>query len=262
MYKHDYINKKRLISNILLVLAIVLLMVGIVFIAADIAKRNLRQEKIDQGTVSMDRAIAENMAAQATASDMEEGEEPVVTMLVGTSDLEISGEDYDYFGTEEEIAAQREAVQQELELNEDGYAILQGVGILDIPCIELHIPIWQTTNSTTLRYGTGHYVGSVMPGQQGNCSILGHHMRKYGSIFNRLGEVEIGDEITITNLRGYTYTYIVDEILIVEAEELGEYLRGGITDTRQVTLVTCEYTNQGKKRLVVIGHIQEVQDDN
>lgn len=256
MYRHNTINKKRLISNILLILAIILLMVGIVFIAADIAKRNLRQEKIDQGTVSMDQAIAENIAAQATATGTDI-EEPVVTMLVGTSDLEISGEDYDYFGTEEEIAAQREAVEQELQMNEEGYAILEGVGILDIPCIELHIPIWQTTNSTTLRYGTGHYVGSVMPGQQGNCTILGHHMRKYGSIFNRLGEVAIGDEITITNLRGYTYTYIVDEILIVEAEELGEYIRGGITDTQQVTLVTCEYTNQGKKRLVVIGHIQD-----
>lgn len=54
MYRHNTINKKRLISNILLILAIILLMVGIVFIAADIAKRNLRQEKIDQGTVSMD----------------------------------------------------------------------------------------------------------------------------------------------------------------------------------------------------------------
>ena len=256
MYRHNTINKKRLISNILLILAIILLMVGIVFIAADIAKRNLRQEKIDQGTVSMDQAIAENIAAQDTATGTDI-EEPVVTMLVGTSDLEISGEDYDYFGTEEEIAAQREAVEQELQMHEEGYAILEGVGILDIPCIELHIPIWQTTNSTTLRYGTGHYVGSVMPGQQGNCTILGHHMRKYGSIFNRLGEVAIGDEITITNLRGYTYTYIVDEILLVEAEELGEYIRGGITDTQQVTLVTCEYTNQGKKRLVVIGHIQD-----
>ena len=120
MYRHNTINKKRLISNILLILAIILLMVGIVFIAADIAKRNLRQEKIDQGTVSMDQAIAENIAAQATATGTDI-EEPVVTMLVGTSDLEISGEDYDYFGTEEEIAAQREAVEQELQMNEEGY---------------------------------------------------------------------------------------------------------------------------------------------
>ena len=258
MYSHKKENRNRLISNILLVMAALLLLGGIVFIAADIAKRHLRQEKIDQGVANMDLVIGEFIEAQATAeTDTYSTDEPVVTMLVDTSSLEVSGEEYDFFGTEEEILLQREAVQEELQQNEQGYAILEGVGILDIPAIELHIPIWQTTNTTTLRYGTGHYVPSVMPGQVGNCSILGHHMREYGSIFNRLEEVGVGDEIIITNLRGYTYTYIVDETLVVEPEDLGDYIRGGITDDRQVTLVTCTYTPQGKKRFIVIGHIQD-----
>jgi LPXTG-site transpeptidase (sortase) family protein len=82
-------------------------------------------------------------------------------------------------------------------------------------------------------------------------------MLKYGSIFNRLEEVQIGDVVNITDLRGHQYTYFVDEILVVTAEEMMGYVSGGITDTRQLTLITCVYTDEGKMRLLVIGHIQD-----
>ena len=36
-------------------------------------------------------------------------------------------------------------------------------------------------------------------------------MIKYGSIFNRLEEVQIGDIFNITDLHGHQYTYFVDE---------------------------------------------------
>lgn len=250
------------LSNILLIIAIVLLFAGIILIATDIAKKNIRLGKINEGVTSMDAVIVDSIrSAETLTEDQANGtvSEPTVTLIVDNNALGVTGEEYDFFGTDEEIAAQREAVENELDNQYTGYTVLQGIGILDIPCIDAHLPIWQTTNNITLRYGTGHYVGSVMPGQVGNCSILGHHMRQYGSIFNRLEEVGVGDTITVTNLRGYQYTYIVDETVVVPPEELGDYLRGGITDTRQITLVTCTYTSTGKQRFVVIGHIQDGQ---
>ncbi len=252
-------SKKLLLSNILLFVAAALLVVGIIVISTDMVKRHLRQEKIDEATEGMEDIIARNMAALEAAGDGDY-EEAVMTLVIDPSELEVYGEDYDYYYndySDEVISAQRDSVNEEIDNADTDYVVIQGVGILDIPAIDLHVPIWETTNSDTLRYGVGHYVNSVTPGSYGNCTIVGHHMLKYGSIFNRLEEVQIGDIINITDMRGHQYTYFVDELLVVTAQEMLNYVSGGVTDTRQVTLITCVYTDQGKLRLLVIGHIQD-----
>ena len=234
----DIKNKKIFISNILLFVSAALLIGGIVMLSVDMYKRHVRQEKIDDATLDMEQVIAQNMAA----SDSGEQEEAVMTLVIDPSELEVYGEDYDYYYgdySDDVISAQREAVNDEINNANTGYITIEGVGILDIPSIELHVPIWETTNS------------------YGNCTIVGHHMLKYGSIFNRLEEVEIGDIINITDMRGHQYTYFVDELLVVTAEDMLNYVGGGVSDDRQVTLITCVYTDEGKMRLLVIGHIQD-----
>ena len=53
-----------------------------------------------------------------------------------------------------------------------------------------------------------------MPGEKGNATILGHNYRD-GSMFQRLGQVEIGDEVIFTNLDGEDlYFYVVDSEII------------------------------------------------
>lgn len=255
-------QKKLLISNILLVLAAVLLIGGIVYLATDIYNRHKREDIIEEATSDMEQVIASNMAAiEAAGGDESSLAEPVMTLVVDPSELEVNGEEYDFYDDDyyyqQEINSERENVNQQINNANTGYLTLQGVGILDIPCIDLHVPIWETTNSDTLRYGVGHYVNSVSPGSVGNCTITGHHMLKYGSIFNRLEEVQVGDIFNITDLRGHQYTYFVDELLVVSAEEMLNHIAGGITDTRQATLITCVYTDEGKMRLLVIGHIQD-----
>lgn len=252
-------SKKLLLSNILLFVAAALLVAGIIVISTDMIKRHLRQEKIDEATAGMEEIIARNMTALESSGEGDY-EEAVMTLVIDPSELEVYGEDYDYYYndySDEVISAQRDSVNEEIDNANTGYITIQGVGLLDIPAIDLHVPIWETTNSDTLRYGVGHYVNSVSPGNFGNCTIVGHHMLKYGSIFNRLEEVQIGDIINITDMRGHQYTYFVDELLVVTAQEMLNYVSGSVTDTRQVTLITCVYTDQGKLRLLVIGHIQD-----
>lgn len=248
------IKTRLLISNIMLCASILLLVGGIIFLSSDIIRRHLRDKKIDSATSDMEQIIADNIAAGESAEEIE------MTMVIDPNALEVYGEGYDYYDDQYMSQAINEAssqVNEELDDTYTGYITLHGVGMLDIPSIDLHVPIWENTNSNSLRYGVGHYVDSVPPGRPGNCTIMGHHMRKYGSIFNRLEEVEIGNVINITDLRGHQYTYIVDDLRIVSAEEMMQNIRGGLTDTRQVTLVTCVYTNSGKMRLMVIGHIQD-----
>ena len=86
--------------------------------------------------------------------------------------------------------------------------------------------------------------------------IFGHRMRRYGSIFNRLGEVSIGDAVTVTR-NGSSFSYIVDQIVTIEPSEISYYIsREDEGDACAITLITCTPIGVGTQRLLVIGHLQ------
>jgi sortase A len=54
-----------------------------------------------------------------------------------------------------------------------------------------------------------HYSQSVNPGQSGECGLLSHRT-KYSGLFSKLGSLEAGDEVIITDyLLHRKYVYIV-----------------------------------------------------
>ena len=57
-----------------------------------------------------------------------------------------------------------------------------------------------------LRGGAGWLPSSAEMGAPGNCVIFGHRMKKYGRHFNRLDELEAGDEINLSAGDGDVYT--------------------------------------------------------
>ena len=59
-----------------------------------------------------------------------------------------------------------------------------------------------------LKKGPGHYPETPLPGQEGNAAIAGHRTT-YGAPFNRIDELEPGDEILVQTLQG-TFRYIVE----------------------------------------------------
>lgn len=241
-------NRKRK-SNIFLIIAILLLIAGIALLLVDPIKNYIRKTKIQQGIDSIEEQISQHN---------EDSEEIVeMTFIVPVNGNEVEGEDYDYFtDDEEEIERQREAIEAELEAMGNEMT-LTAIGILEIDSIELQVPVWDDANVVSLRYGVGHFDTSVLPGEEGNCAILGHHMRAYGSIFNRLEEVVVGDNVRVRSVDGHIYNYEIDEIIVVSASVLDEYLEGDIYDDARITLVTCTYTAQGTQRLLVMGHLVE-----
>lgn len=80
--------------------------------------------------------------------------------------------------------------------------------------------------------------------RSGNFCIAGHN---YDSIFKRLDELEIGDEIQIVGEDEQTVTYKIKKIASVEPTDLN-LLRKEEGKT-QITLITCE--NYSTKRLIV-----------
>ena len=86
------------------------------------------------------------------------------------------------------------------------------------------------------------YIGEI-----GNCVIAGHRNYSFGKYFNRLNEVEIGDNIYV-DTKDATYKYEVYDIIVVEPDDLSVLDN---TDEEIITLYTCTPVVIGTHRLVV-----------
>lgn len=120
------------------------------------------------------------------------------------------------------------------------------IGTLSIPRVNSFVAIIEGTGSKELKRGVGHYVGSVVPGVSDNSVLAGHR----DSVFRRLGEVKIGDLITVKNDYG-TFVYEVHKIRIVKAND-----RTVIVPTKDavLTLSTCypfRFIGNAPKRYIV-----------
>lgn len=122
----------------------------------------------------------------------------------------------------------------------------QIIGTLTIPRIKSSLPIIEGTGAKELKRGVGHYVGSVIPGVSDNSVLAGHR----DSVFRKLGEVKIGDLITVKNDYG-SFVYEVHKIRIVKAND-----RTVIVPTTDaiLTLSTCypfRYIGNAPNRYIV-----------
>ncbi len=243
IHKQRVKKKRRRINNVLLIVSIVLCIAGIALLLVDPIKNKMRKKAVNEGLSAIESQI------NSTDPNVE------MTFVVPVNGNEIEGEGYDYFGDDIEGTVN---IEDELSAS-DGYATLNGIGIIDIESIECRIPVWDEATVLSLRYGAGHYPDSVMPGENGNCSILAHHMRETGSMFNRLDEVQYGDLVRLEMVDGNVYTYEVDTIEIISAEELDARIAGSYYSDARITLVTCTYTANGKMRLIVSGSLVDDQ---
>ncbi|QYC37744.1 Sortase family protein [Nonomuraea coxensis DSM 45129] len=124
------------------------------------------------------------------------------------------------------------------------YAVVEGVG------------------ADQLRKGPGHYPGSALPGQVGNFVVSGHRTT-YAAPFNRLDELERGDEIVV-DAREARYTYRVTSQDVVEPDEVDVLAPvPGKPDIRPIrafiTLSTCHPEFSAAQRLIVYGVLKETQ---
>lgn len=224
-------SKRTAVSISLIVLCVILLIAGVALILIEPIKRLNRKRITGDALKSVESKI-----------ETFDPENPRITYIVPVRGNEVEGEGYDFVGMTEEEEEEYEGDTVEL----------CSIGILEISSIGIRYPVWDEASQISLRYGLGHYVDSVMPGEVGNATILGHNYRD-GSMFHFLRDVEIGDEVVFTDLNGERLVFYVDEIEIISADELIHYALGNITKTRQLTLVTCtyEYGAEGWRRVVI-----------
>jgi sortase A len=107
-----------------------------------------------------------------------------------------------------------------------------------------------------LRKGPGHYRSTPMPGQRGNAAIAGHRTT-YGAPFNRIDELEPGDEILVATPQGdFTYKVVphgnpdgsIAGHQIVRPNDV--WVLDDVGDNR-LTLTACHPKYSASQRIVV-----------
>ncbi|AZL08179.1 class C sortase [Brevibacterium aurantiacum] len=123
---------------------------------------------------------------------------------------------------------------------------------IQIPKIDLDLPIYHGTSDETLLRGIGHLEGTALPvgGVGNNTVITGHRGLAEAEMFTKLDQIDKGDYFTF-NTFGRVITYRVAETKIVDPDqtETLDAVRG----KDLATLVTCTPLGINTQRILVIG---------
>lgn len=127
------------------------------------------------------------------------------------------------------------------------------MGIVEIPKIDISLPIYHTTSKEVLEKAAGHLEGSSLPigGEDTHAVITAHRGLPSAALFTDLDRLKEGDHFLI-HVLDETLCYEVDQILTVEPDETDALAVEEGEDL--VTLVTCTPYGVNTHRLMVRGH--------
>ena len=133
------------------------------------------------------------------------------------------------------------------------------IGYIEIPKINVFLPIYHGTDDEVLQKGAGHLHNTSLPigGDSTHSVISAHSALPSKTLFDYLPDLEEGDEFHIYVL-DRTLTYRVDQIKTVLPSEIDDlYVVSG---KDLVTLMTCTPYTVNTHRLLVRG--ERVADDD
>ncbi len=158
---------------------------------------------------------------------------------------EALSQDNSRFQTSEE-----ESVRYNELLNLSGTGIM---GYVEIPSIDVTLPIYHGTDEAVLQVAVGHIEGSSLPvGGPGTHTVLsGHRGLPSATLFTDLDQLDMGD-VFLLHVLGETLTYQVDQIRIVEPDDVSLLALEEGEDL--CTLVTCTPYGVNSHRLLVRGY--------
>ena len=146
--------------------------------------------------------------------------------------------------------SEEQKAQYESLLDVSGLGVM---GYIEIPEIDVSLPIYHGTEESVLQVAVGHLDWTSLPvgGESTHCVLSGHRGLPSAKLFTNLDKLQTGD-IFMLRVLDNVLTYEVDQILIVEPQETGA-LR--IEEGKDYcTLVTCTPYGINTHRLLVRGH--------
>lgn len=134
------------------------------------------------------------------------------------------------------------------------------MGYIEIPDLDVSLPIYHGTEKSVLQIAVGHLEWSSLPvgGASSHCVLSGHRGLPSAKLFTNLDKLQEGD-IFMLRVLDEVLTYEVDKISIVEPSQVSdlEIVKG----SDLCTLVTCTPYGINTHRLLVRGHrIDNIQE--
>jgi len=124
------------------------------------------------------------------------------------------------------------------------------IGILSIPVLKQKLPIIEGTTADDLKKGVGHFIQSVLPGEDDNCVLSGHR----DTVFAKLDKLKIADQLIVQTSTG-TFTYEIIHIRIVDKDDKTVIVH---TDHAVLTLSTCypfQYIGSAPDRYIIVADL-------
>ena len=148
----------------------------------------------------------------------------------------------------ESLKTEGQDYEKILNLSGDGI-----MGYLEIPEIDVFLPVYHGTSSYVLDQGVGHLENTSFPvgGENTHCVLSAHTGLSDKKLFTDLVLLEMGDEFYIHTL-DQVLAYEVDQILTVKPEDTSQLKI--VPGKDYVTLVTCTPYGVNSHRLLVRGH--------
>lgn len=155
---------------------------------------------------------------------------------------------------EDELKKDSEEYDSLLCITDDGV-----MGFIEIPSIDVSLPIYHGTSEQVLEKGVGHLQGTSLPvgGESTHAVLTGHTGLSSAKLFTDLTELEEGD-IFFLNVMGEKLAYEVDQIKVVLPTELNDLSIE--TGKDYCTLVTCTPYGVNTHRLLVRGERTDYEE--
>ena len=147
-------------------------------------------------------------------------------------------------------AAELEALDYDSLLNLAGNGIM---GYVEIPAIDVLLPICHGVGEDSLERGAGHLPSTSLPiGGKGTHTVISAHSgMATARMFTDLEQLEAGD-VFYLHVLAETLSYEVDQILVVKPYQIDALKIDRGQD--YVTLITCTPYGVNSHRLLVRGH--------
>lgn len=127
-------------------------------------------------------------------------------------------------------------------------------GTIEIPKIDVNLPIYFGDTLDVLKKGVGHSSGSYFPGEGGSIIYMGHNSKK---MFRRFSELQIGNKIKVTTTYG-EYNYKIYDMKLIKETEIDKL---PIQRDKEILMVyTCyPFNNVGyaSQRYVVYAELEK-----
>ncbi|EDP23572.1 class C sortase [Parvimonas micra] len=130
--------------------------------------------------------------------------------------------------------------------------VQEKIGYIQIPSLDLSLPIYAGTSESVLQKGVGHMEGTSLPigGESTHCILTAHTGLNTARMFTDIDKLKKGDIFLIENIKE-TLAYKVDSIQVIEPTDFSQLVI--VPKEDYVTLLTCTPYMVNSHRLLVRG---------